>query len=208
MSFVRTHFCDVVARGFSGAGAKPIKIGLNGTIPAMFSKMVGSSGTKLALGRRVWFLDSKKDKKASRISLDVILFPTGISPPLGTLPLLSIVGVGGEDGESVDDVAVAWGTKTTFLRTAAALCLGRRKEGNGTGQQKKERSRRADRGTVVIKVGCIAVVVVVKAVEDDDLGRQRTNAVAARRNGAVHKGIASKAQSISKGSTRYFYLIS
>lgn len=68
-----------MARGLDGFGASPRKIGLKGTIPAMFKSMVGSSGTRLALGRQICRLHSKKDKNASRICAEVKRLPTGTS---------------------------------------------------------------------------------------------------------------------------------
>ena len=74
MSFVRTHFCVVVAFGTAGGGtcgkavavsclgarggsaatrACPRKIGLNCSMPAMVSSTVGSSGTSDELGKMV-----------------------------------------------------------------------------------------------------------------------------------------------------------
>jgi hypothetical protein len=52
-----------------GAGISPVKMDLNGTIPALVNNKVASSGTRGELATRVWFFDSKKAKKASRTSI-------------------------------------------------------------------------------------------------------------------------------------------
>ena len=53
MSTVRKHFCtDVALR--HGAGSSPVKYGLNGTIPAMVNRTVGSWGIRLADGTTTW----------------------------------------------------------------------------------------------------------------------------------------------------------
>lgn len=49
----------------------PRNTGLNCSMPAMVSSTVGSSGTSEEEGRRVWPLDSKNDRNASRISAPV-----------------------------------------------------------------------------------------------------------------------------------------
>ena len=53
MSLVRMHFCELVARG-AGRSCCPRKTGLNGSIPAMVSSTVGSSGINEALAIRLW----------------------------------------------------------------------------------------------------------------------------------------------------------
>ena len=67
MSLVRMHFWLLVARGAGGA-AWPRNTGLNGSMPAMVSNTVGSSGTREALAIRRWPRASKNARKASRIS--------------------------------------------------------------------------------------------------------------------------------------------
>jgi hypothetical protein len=52
-----------------GAGISPVKIDLNGTIPALVNNSVASSGTRGELPTLAWFFDSKKAKKASRTSI-------------------------------------------------------------------------------------------------------------------------------------------
>ena len=53
MSLVRMHFCELVARG-AGRSCWPRNTGLNGSIPAMVSSTVGSSGINEALAIRLW----------------------------------------------------------------------------------------------------------------------------------------------------------
>ncbi len=69
MSIVRTTFCTVTARGYGGASS-PSMYGLNGTIPALVSRSVGSTGISDALGTTVWSRSSKKSRKTRRISLE------------------------------------------------------------------------------------------------------------------------------------------
>ena len=57
MSFVRTHFCVVVAHG-TFRSSWPMNTGLNCSMPAIVSSTVGSSGTSDELGRRACPLDS------------------------------------------------------------------------------------------------------------------------------------------------------
>ena len=52
MSLVRMHFWLLVARG-AGRSCWPRNTGLNGSIPAMVSSTVGSSGISEALGMGV-----------------------------------------------------------------------------------------------------------------------------------------------------------
>jgi hypothetical protein len=55
----RTHFCDVVARGLGGVSA-PVKMFLNGTMPALTKSRVGSlCGTRGAEGSTAWSLPPK-----------------------------------------------------------------------------------------------------------------------------------------------------
>ncbi len=65
MSTVRKHFCTEVARGH-GRASSPRKNGLNGTMPAMVNRTVGSCGMRLADGTGVWPRSSKKPVKARR----------------------------------------------------------------------------------------------------------------------------------------------
>jgi hypothetical protein len=53
MSFVRMHFCTLVARAY-GAGTSPVRYGTNGTMPATVKSSVGSSLTREAEGTTVW----------------------------------------------------------------------------------------------------------------------------------------------------------
>ena len=52
MSRVRTHFCTLVARGY-GAGSRPVRYGMNGTMPATVNSSDGSGETSEALGTTV-----------------------------------------------------------------------------------------------------------------------------------------------------------
>ena len=59
MSRVRTHFCTLVARG-TGAGSRPVRYGMNGTMPATVNSRFGSSmAGSGALGTTVCPLASK-----------------------------------------------------------------------------------------------------------------------------------------------------
>ena len=53
MSLVRMHFCELVARA-AGRSCWPRNTGLKGSIPAIVSSTVGSSGTREALGIGRW----------------------------------------------------------------------------------------------------------------------------------------------------------
>ena len=53
MSLVRMHFWELVARG-AGRCCCPRNTGLNGSMPAMVSNTVGSSGTSEALAMGLW----------------------------------------------------------------------------------------------------------------------------------------------------------
>ena len=59
MSTVRKHFCTEVARGHGGTSS-PRKKGLNGTMPAMVNRTVGSWGIRLADGTAAWPRSTKK----------------------------------------------------------------------------------------------------------------------------------------------------
>ena len=65
MSSVRKHFCTDVARGH-GAVSSPRKYGLNGTIPAIVNRTVGSCGIRLADGTTSWPRLAKYPVKAAR----------------------------------------------------------------------------------------------------------------------------------------------
>src|SRR3712207_5241049 len=67
MSRVRTHFCTLVARGY-GAGSRPVRYGMNGTIPATVNSSDGSGETSEALGTTVWPRAAKCSRKRRRIS--------------------------------------------------------------------------------------------------------------------------------------------
>src|ERR1700712_1090449 len=67
MSRVRTHFCTLVARGY-GAVSRPVRYGMNGTIPATMNSSEGSGDTSEALGTTVWPRFSKCSRKRRRIS--------------------------------------------------------------------------------------------------------------------------------------------
>src|SRR4051795_6654171 len=67
MSSVRTHFCTLVARG-KGAGSRPVRYGMNGTIPATVNSSEGSGDTSEALGTTVWPRSAKCSRKRRRIS--------------------------------------------------------------------------------------------------------------------------------------------
>src|SRR3712207_4022124 len=67
MSRVRTHFCTLVARG-NGAGSRPVRYGMNGTMPATVNSSEGSGDTSEALGTTVWPRSAKCSRKRRRIS--------------------------------------------------------------------------------------------------------------------------------------------
>jgi hypothetical protein len=67
MSFVRMHFCTLVARGY-GAGTTPVRYGTNGTMPATVKSSDGSSETSEADGTTVWPRAAKKSSQRWRIS--------------------------------------------------------------------------------------------------------------------------------------------
>src|SRR3954454_5027375 len=67
MSRVRTHFCTLVARG-NGAGSRPVRYGMNGTMPATVNSREGSGDTSDALGTTVWPRSAKCSRKRRRIS--------------------------------------------------------------------------------------------------------------------------------------------
>ena len=62
MSMVRMHFCTLVARGY-GAGTRPVRYGMNGTMPATVNSSVGSSLTSEADGTTVWPRSPKKSSQ-------------------------------------------------------------------------------------------------------------------------------------------------
>src|SRR3954449_12408318 len=67
MSRVRTHFCTLVARG-NGAGSRPVRYGMKGTMPATVKSSDGSGDTRDALGTTVWSRWAKCSRKRRRIS--------------------------------------------------------------------------------------------------------------------------------------------
>src|SRR4051794_16022823 len=67
MSTVRTHFCTLVARG-KGAGSRPVRYGMNGTMPATVNSSDGSGEISEALGTTVWSRAAKCSRKRRRIS--------------------------------------------------------------------------------------------------------------------------------------------
>ena len=66
MSGVLKHFWMEVARGH-GAGSSPRKYGLNGTMPAMVNRTVGSCGMRLAEGT-IWCPRSAKKRVKAALS--------------------------------------------------------------------------------------------------------------------------------------------
>src|SRR3954451_14562056 len=73
MSGVRKHFWQLVSR-LCGGFSRPWKYGLSGCMPAVVSSTDGScsAGTSDADGSRLWSRLSKKLRKRSRISSEVI----------------------------------------------------------------------------------------------------------------------------------------
>src|SRR5687768_9162919 len=67
MSRVRTHFCTLVARGY-GAGSRPVRYGMNGTMPATVNSSDGSGEISDALGTTVCPRWAKCSRKRRRIS--------------------------------------------------------------------------------------------------------------------------------------------
>src|SRR4051812_15464706 len=67
MSRVRTHFCTLVARGY-GAGSRPVRYGMNGTMPATVNSSDGSGEISEALGTTVWPRAAKCSRNRRRIS--------------------------------------------------------------------------------------------------------------------------------------------
>src|SRR4051812_26726034 len=67
MSRVRTHFCTLVARRY-GAGSRPVRYGMNGTMPATVNSSDGSGDTSDALGTTVCPRWAKCSRKRRRIS--------------------------------------------------------------------------------------------------------------------------------------------
>src|SRR5215213_8494496 len=73
MSRVRTHFCTLVARGY-GAGSRPVRYGMNGTIPATVNSRDGSGEISEALGTTVcprWAKCSRKRRRISAVCIRV-----------------------------------------------------------------------------------------------------------------------------------------
>jgi hypothetical protein len=79
MSFVRMHFCTLVARGY-GAGTRPVRYGTKGTMPATVKRSVGSSLTSGAEGTTVWPRSAKKSSQRWRMSA-VCMVPFWFSCP-------------------------------------------------------------------------------------------------------------------------------
>src|SRR4051812_30857909 len=73
MSGVRKHFWQLISR-WCGGFSRPWKYGLSGCMPAVVSNTDGScsAGTSDADGSRLWSRLSKKLRKRSRISSEVI----------------------------------------------------------------------------------------------------------------------------------------
>src|SRR5215210_3547133 len=67
MSRVRTHFCTLAARLY-GAGSRPVRYGMKGTIPATVNSSDGSGETSDALGTTVCPRWAKCSRKRRRIS--------------------------------------------------------------------------------------------------------------------------------------------
>src|SRR6476469_3990698 len=79
MSRVRTHFCTLVARGY-GAGSRPVRYGMNGTIPATVNSSDGSGETSDALGTTVCPRCAKCSRNRRRISA-VCMYLLGSAGP-------------------------------------------------------------------------------------------------------------------------------
>lgn len=74
MSFVRMHFCTLVALG-NGAGTRPDRYGMNGTIPATVNSSEGSSDTSEAEGTTVWPRSPKYSSQRRRMSAVCMVLP-------------------------------------------------------------------------------------------------------------------------------------
>ncbi len=71
----RTHFCADAARGAGGVSA-PVKMFLNGTMPALTNSKLGSlCGTSGAEGITAWSLPPKKLRNWLRTSLRLGMGP-------------------------------------------------------------------------------------------------------------------------------------
>ena len=67
MSMVRITFCTRDGPEVGGVSS-PSMYGLNGTIPALVSSSVGSTGISDALGTIVWSRAAKKSRNTRRMS--------------------------------------------------------------------------------------------------------------------------------------------
>jgi hypothetical protein len=73
----RTHFCDEAARR-NFAFSWPVKMFLNGTIPALVNISVGSwRGTSGLEATTSWSFLAKKSRKAARMSF-VLVWPRAV----------------------------------------------------------------------------------------------------------------------------------
>src|SRR4051812_13695922 len=72
MSRVRTHFCTLVARRY-GAGSRPVRYGMNGTMPATVNSSDGSGEISEALGTTVCPRWAKCSRKRRRLSAGCVV---------------------------------------------------------------------------------------------------------------------------------------